>query len=239
MRTFRIRENGFREIRNQILFWSIPLLLIAAAFGVFISEYSFSNKAMSGTHDLPLVIVVIIGVMAFGSYKGIKRQKIIYDTYLLKIDHNCIIREQGNTPAINISLSDIKSITKTNRGGLVIKGNSSSDLILVPAQINDMEGLVELLTSKSDININTAKSFLKRLMIPLLIFLLSSMGTLYISTNKILVSMSGILLLAFLIWSFISIQKNKNIDNKTRKSSYWMIMLVITIIMIMIGKLMK
>ena len=62
------------------------------------------------------------------------------------------------------------------------------------------------------------------------------MATTYISTNKIVVSVSGILLITFLIFSFIKIQSNKNLDSKTRKSSYWVIVVILSLIGIIASK---
>jgi hypothetical protein len=237
MRTFQIKENGFKDIRKQILIWMIPLLLIAAAFGVLISEYNSSNKTVSNTHDLPLIIAVILVVMTFSLIRVIKRQKVIFETYKLIIDDVRIIRQQGNTPDINLGFSEIKSITRTSKGGLVIKGNSPLNMILVPAQLDDLPSLEKLLLENCNIQMSVSKPLMQRLLIPFTLFVLGLMSVIYISDNKILVLISGIILLPIMIAGFIKLQTNKNIDNKTRRSSYWMILMFLIIIGIVIKKM--
>ena len=43
------------------------------------------------------------------------------------------------------------------------------------------------------------------------------MGAVYFSTNKIVVATAGTILLAFLVYAFFEIRRNKNIDEGTRK----------------------
>jgi hypothetical protein len=237
MKTFRIREKGFKEIRKQILKWTIPVLLFSSGVGVCIVEFGNSKTGNSNSYELPLVILIIAGVLIYATNKAIKSQKVIYESYLLKILENGIVREQANTPAITISFSEIKSITKTNQGGLVIKGSILSDMILVPAQLDDMEGFTKTLQSNAGVVISESKPLIQRFIIPLVLLVLVLMATVYISTNRILVLISGLLLLPIIILSFIKLRTNKNIDNKTRRSSYWLILVFLSIIGIIVKKI--
>ncbi len=238
MNEFKIKENGFKEIRKQILIHTIPLVLIAAAVGIVISEYGSNNNAGSEINVLPYVIPIIIGALALGLNKGIKRQKVIYESYNIKIDDTCIIREQANTSSVRILFTDIKKITKTNQGGLVITGNNSSDILLVPSQIDDMASLENILQANCTTQIIISKPLFQRLTIPLSLAILGLMTTTYISTNKLLVSVCGTTMIIFMILSLINIQTNKNIDKRTKRSSYLVIIVILSIIGIMVNKLM-
>ena len=235
MRQFRIKENGFKEIKKQTLTRTVPISLVAVIVGLVAFEYSYNGT--SNLNVYPYVIPIIIGALAFGLNKGLKRQKEIYDTYTLNIDDASITREQANTPSIRLLFSDIKKITKSNQGGLVIKGDGLANSILIPSQINDLVNLETTLKEKCTCGIINSKPLIQRLMIPLVIAVLGLMATLYISSNKVLVGFSGIVLTGIMIWSFIKMQTNKSIDRKTRKSSYWVIVVILSIIGIMIYKI--
>lgn len=236
MKEFKIKENGFNEIRKQILVRTIPLVLISATFGLVIVEYNSANSGHPEVNVLPIVIPIILGAFAYGIFKAVKRQKRIYETYVVKIDDSCVIREQGNTPTIKILYTDIKKITKPIQGGIVIVGNNSSNVIFVPAQIDDMSGFEDTLLANSTVQMSQSKPLIQQLMIPIVLAIVGLMAVTYISTNKILVTISGTLLTAIMIVSFIKIQTNKNIDRKTRRSSYWVIVVILSIIGTVISK---
>lgn len=239
MKQFKIRENGFKEIRKQILMRAIPITLIAMAVGLVIFEFNPTNNYASDVNVYPFLIPILIGVLAFGLNKGIKRQKAIYDTYTLEFDDEGVTRNQINTPSIRLAFNEITSIKKSNQGGLVISGKSQVNSIIIPAQIDDMTTIESILKENCTIQIGISKPLIQRLIIPFLIVVLGLMAVTYISTNKILVSISGTIITAIMIWSLIKIQVNKNIDKKTRRSSYWIILVILSILGIMITKLMN
>jgi hypothetical protein len=237
MRQFRIKENGFKEIKKQTLIRTIPIVLLAVIVGLIAFEYSYDDRGSSDINVYPFVIPIILGALAFGLNKGLMRQKDIYNTYTLKIDEESITREQGNTPSIRLLFTDITRITKSSQGGLIIKGNSNTNSILVPLQIEDLVGLELLLKDNCSCEIIVSKPLIQRLMIPLVIVVLGSMATLYISSNKILVGFSGSIVSIIMIWSFIKVQTDKSVDSKTRKSSYSFLGVILFIIGIMLYKL--
>ncbi|MEI6062201.1 MAG: hypothetical protein WCR72_15980 [Bacteroidota bacterium] len=239
MKQFKNKKNGFKEIRNQTLIRTIPLLLLAAVGGILISEFNQPNTSASDINILPIMIPIILGALAVGMGIGIKRQKAIYETYELIIDEISVTRSQSNTPTIKILFREIKKITKNNKGGIIITGNNLLDKIIVPSQIEDIEGFENILQANSPVQISRSKPIIQRLLLPLVVVQIGLMATVYISTNKLFVAMSGTVLFVFLLGSLIMIQKNKNIDKRTRRSSYWIIVVLLSIIGIMINKLMN
>lgn len=121
MQQFKIDKNGFKEIRKQVIIRSIPLLALAATAGIYMSLKN-SNDPQSFRNVLPVVIPLAIFALVFGIFKGINRQKLIADSYLLTVTDNLITRKQHNTPEISIYHNAIREITKNNNGSIVIKG---------------------------------------------------------------------------------------------------------------------
>ncbi|WP_343694148.1 hypothetical protein [Flavobacterium sp.] len=80
--TFKIRENGFDEIKKQLIIKSISFSLLALSFGFAIVYFNSGNKEdlyMSLPFSLPILIIALL----FGLRTGFRRQKNIFETYKL------------------------------------------------------------------------------------------------------------------------------------------------------------
>ncbi len=222
---FNIKENGFDEIRKKVLYRTIPIGIIAAAGGLSISLFN-SNGQTTDVNTLPFVIPIIIGALAFGLFKGLKRQKQIFNSFTLTIDESAVTREQDLTPIISIPIGEIQQIVKSSKGTFVIKGNSPQDVIGIPSQIENPETLESILSELSNITTSDDKSFVQKYQwaFPLLTVVL--MVVTYLSTNKILVGITGTTLIIGLIYSLVTSQQSKHIDKKTKRSM-WMVLIVL------------
>lgn len=232
---FKIKESGFEEIKKQLLIKSLPILLIAMSFGFAIVFINTKEKEDLFT-ILPFMIPFLILSMGYGISKGLKRQKIIFQTFKLTFSENNIVREQENTPIITIPFADIQSIIKDKKGGYAIKGKTVVETILVPAQIDDKENLEIVLNQIKPIEQLTQPSFDEKYRIPMLLLMLISMATVYVSFNKILVGICCVVVCTLLIRSSIQILKSKNIDNKTKRGAYYSLVVLASVIGVTILK---
>ncbi len=226
---FQIKENGFKEVKKAMLIKSIPILILAAGAGVAIS-YLNPNGPPSDVNVFPFVIPIIIGALVFGLLKGINRQKGLFESFKLIINENEIIREQVNTPTISIAYNDVKSIIRNPNGILTIVGNSTSDIIGVPSQINNLEKLEQLLTQVQPITDSDKKSWLVKYKGLIIILMLGLMACVYISKDKLLVGLTGTILILFFGYSFYEVRRNKNIDKKTKNGMWWLLLALFFII---------
>jgi hypothetical protein len=236
MEQFKIRKDGFKEIRKAMLIKAIPISLIAAFGGLTISHFN-TNGQQSDVNIFPFVIPLVLGVLAFGLYRGVNRQQEIFDSYILTLDNNGITREQHNTPTITISNADLSEIIKNSNGSFTIKGNSTVNVIGVPSQIDDYEKLEKLLSGIRQISTKTNEPFLQKFRGLLSILTIGLMAAVNISKDKIIVGVSGTVLLAVLGYSFFEIQRSKNIDRKTKKGMWWLILVTASIFGVMYYKL--
>lgn len=216
----------------------IPLILLSGTIGLLIFVFSSANTAQPEVNGLPFLIPLLLVFFALGVINVLNRQKAIYKSYELKIDETGITRHQSSTPTISLLFSEIKSITKSKQGVYVIAGNNRTNMIIVPAQLEELDVLMNIIQANCGLPISSQKPLMERLALPLVFVVLGLMATTYLSTNKILVAVSGLLLIALMIYSFINLQTNKNIDNKTRRSSYWMIVAILVITGMIASKLM-
>jgi hypothetical protein len=226
---FQIKENGFAEIKKAMIVKTIPIAILAAGTGLAISHFN-TNGQSTDVNILPFVIPIIIGALAFGLFKGINRQKGLFESYKLTINENEIVREQNNTQTISIPRDEIKSIIRNPKGILTIVGNSNTEIIGIPSQINNSEKLEQILSEIKPITDSDKKPLTEKYKGVLIILMLGLMATVYISKDKIIVGITGTILILFLGYSFYEVRRNKNIDKKTKNGMWWLILVLLSVI---------
>jgi hypothetical protein len=235
MQQFKIRKDGFKEIRNQILIRTIPLILIAATAGIIISSVNSGEK--DSEIILPIFIPLVVLAVGFGLYRGVNRQKELFESYTLNFTNNHVTREQLNTPEISIDFNDIKEIVKNRNGSFTIIGMSRTDLICVPSQIENYDQVVERLIQIRPISGKSNSQSLQKYQGILVILVIGLMVCVYTVTNKVIVAVAGTLLLGLAVWSVFEVKKSKNIDDKTKRGMRWIWFVMAAVIVIMVMKL--
>lgn len=233
---FKIRPDGFNEIKKKMLIKAIPISLIAIAVGLTISFFN-PNTQNGNINILPIVVPICLGALAFGLFRGVNRQKELFESYTLTIDDNFVTRQQKNTPTIQIPISDITEIIKNQNGIFTIKGKLSSDIIGVPSQIDNYDKLENILTQIRPLIQGTTISFLQKYRGVFPLLTLAIMATVYLAKDKIIVVTSGTIFIGLMIYSQITIQKSKHIDSKTKRETLWIIVVTASVIGIMYYKL--
>ncbi len=121
---FKIKENGFSEIKPSIL-RIIPLLALPLIAGLAIKSKGFTTK----TDILVIAVPIVVGIFVFAVFIGIKRAKKQFESFKLIITENEIIRKQiyVRIKEITIPINEVESVTKNKKGGITIKGKSNSN----------------------------------------------------------------------------------------------------------------
>src|SRR5262245_17658783 len=143
MHSFKIRPDGYKDIRKKMLLWVIPVMLIGVIISYLIalqSNGSDVSAAYNSNNYLDWLVyiipfVVILGAASFGMYRSLGRVKKMFASYELLITDNLISREVTNTPTISIYLNEVQEIIRYRNGSYMIKGAKANDLIIVPKQI--------------------------------------------------------------------------------------------------------
>ena len=190
MQTFKIRQNGFKEIKNKMLVRIVPIMLIAVTGGIVISTTNSTGKT-GEINTLPFVIPIMALALGSGIYRGVNRQKKLFDSYTLTITNNLITREQFNTPTISIYFTDIKEIVKHKNGGFIIKGKDARDLIVIPSQIDNYLQLEETLQEIQPIVTKESILFLQKYQWLAGLLTVGLMICVYTVNNKIIVALTG------------------------------------------------
>lgn len=250
MLTFKIRPDGFKEIRKKILLFSIPGAIIGLGIGgitAYTGTMNRSNYVTPGyvaDHSMDpinliayLPIVVFLAILGFGITRTLKKVKKTFESYELTISENLIAREQLNTPTISIYINEVQEIIKRRKGGFYIKGEKDRDLIIVPKYIENPEQLeIALEKIRPFVSKGKGANQLKWQSI----LSLASLGlliTVNVSFNKIVVAIAGTLFLGLTIYNFIQAQKSKNIDYRTKRTRWISLVLSFFVIYIMYIKL--
>lgn len=235
---FKIKENGFNEIRNAIFIKTITLMLLAVFCGLAIVYFNTKGK-QTDLSFLYFLIPILLSALSIGIYRGVNRQKEIFNSYMLTFDNNGITREQLNTQTITISYIDIQEIIKNSNGSFTIKSNLTVNMIGVPPQIEDYNKLEELLCRIKHISTNKSNSFLQKFNLLLPVFTIGLMVSVYISQNKIIVGVCGTILILVLGYSLFAVQRSKNVDVKIKKGMGWLILIIVYILWAIYLKLVR
>ena len=238
MEQFNIKQDWFKEYRRAIIIKAASFILLAILGGLAIS-YFVINRQHDEVNIYPIVIPMVLVMSIFGVYQGIKRQRKIFDGYRLTIDNNSITREQYNTPTITIPLADISEISKHPKGSFTIKGNSTINAIYIPTHIENYEKLEQLLSEIKPVSYKDKKTLLQKFEGLLIILTIGLMVVVFLINDKIIVGICGTLLLMFLGYSLFVTQKSKNVDKKTKKGMWMVIVVMVSIILIMYAKIMR
>lgn len=222
---FTINENGRKALQKTTLKRTFVIVIPLIITVILINYYQRGGQ--SEDLILLLLLIPIIGsAMGIGVFIGMKRQKKAFESYTLTISDQEIIREQLNTPTISIPFADIKSIDRNAKGFTIRSSSSAKDIIQIPAQIDNIEELGVLLSQIQPIGGEVEKTLIEK---HSNLFTILSTGLVLAtlaSNNKSVVSICGVLVLLLLGYSFYELQTSKNIDRKTKNTS-WVILLVL------------
>jgi putative effector of murein hydrolase LrgA (UPF0299 family) len=90
-----------------------------------------------------------------------------------------------------------------------------------------------------EVKVQAGKSILEKMALFIAPALLGLMAAIIVSTNKYLVLISAVIVTITFGWTLYEIQINKNIDVKTRRSSWAMIIVILVIIAIAYSKVLN
>jgi len=151
-------------------------------------------------------------------------------TYKLIITEDSITREMLNTPTISIPIAGVKEIIKSANGAYTILGDSKINAIGISTEIEHKEELEQLLSAIKPLTVKTSTPWHQTYQLPIAFVVLALMfasfyvGNLYVST------LCGVLFSSFMIYSFIVLQKSKNIDIRAKRLSYFILIPLLSVI---------
>ena len=230
MNSFTTRSGGFPGIRKKILRRMLPVFLVTIAAGTSISLYKSGNDTYSAMNVIYYYIIGGLILFCWRVYREISKRKKIYETYTLMIDDFSITREQHNTPAITTYIDNVTDIVKNKDGSFIIKGKSASEIIGVPAQMDNYDELERLLNQIKPVTADTKSLRGLKMRAWLTLVGVALMIVVNAVNNKTVVAIAAPVAVVVLGWNFIAVQRNKNVDHTSKKMSWIMLLVIASII---------
>jgi hypothetical protein len=233
---YRIKKDGFKEIQRRLITQQISITLFVISITIFI-YFSNINSLKTENVFLPIVLILVPIFLVLSFKRTIKTHKNAFESYKINIDEHNIIRENQLLGSKTIPKNQILSISKQKNGDLTIMGDNHLGFINIPAQIENYTEIEQILNQIQPImNIEKENLWVKYASyFNYLIFILF-IGVFFLK-NKIIVALSGSILIVFLMGSFIYVMKSKLIDKKTKKLFWGVFILILGIMGAMYTKL--
>jgi hypothetical protein len=225
---YTIRPEGFNEVRNKILTKLIPLFILAISVGTYTS-FSNLNFQDGDYTSLYIAIPVFLIYGLFSISRSLNRRKKMFESYSLSIDENSIWRDIKDTPSIHLYRSEVEQIQVLPNKVILIKTREKGNMIYVPAQVSNYDDLVNVLSEIKPLEQSDSILKKQRWSILASIAMLGFLVLTFTSSNKFIVTFSGVGLLILSILLLRKVKGNNNIDYKTKRGLnwYWFLMAVI------------
>lgn len=229
---FGLTRAGIRDILRKTFNRVFPLILVAALGGITIPimrEVKDGQKDSLNLFDLiPVGIVAVFVTIAILRTK--KRLENIYRDYRLVFENNAITRTAPGMQALAIPFDDIKQVKKTPMGGFAVVGSSRLNTLFIPAQIENIERVEEILKGIPSVTITEKYTLLEKLGLPIVASMLILFGAFILSDHPVVILSTGIVLSGGLTWSFIIAQKSKMYDQTSKNKSWLSLFIALSIL---------
>jgi hypothetical protein len=237
MPQFKLSPEGFATVKKRSVIRFAIIFIICASASLLIGNQRGKVDEDTSLVINGLLLLVLLVVFTFSFRRSLKQVKELYFSYTIIIDGATITRLQQNTPTVTIPYAGITSISKLANGNLVINGTNRGDVIYIPPSLEGLEELEGILEGIQPISQKSKLPFVQQynLVISLLVVVL--MICVYVVNNKIIVGISGAIVSLALVWGLYDIQRNKNIDRKTRRGALWALVVLFSVVTATIIKL--
>lgn len=220
MATFQLRPHGFAKLRKTTLARIVPLtvLILGGGIGLFWLA-SRQNEDLAARHDHTNPYVFILPLMAiigvFSIRSTLRRQRTFYESFLLTIEDDAVVRSMTGHPLIRISREEIRAIERTPNA-FVIKGKEQLSHIHIPLHIEDPERVESLLARLAPIEHVPTKKRWRLLLLPLMLVVLLSMAGIVGASAKWLIALSASIFFPMMIVSLVFLFRSKNVEYRTK-----------------------
>lgn len=223
MPDYKNTPEGLVKLRKQLISKLTPLLLIAVIGGVAISY--FNNDKKDGPLAWLIMLVLMLIFLVYSLAKGIKMQKGLYESYVLTIDEDRLSRRQTNLSELTILFSEISTISEDKTDNLIVT-DVDQNKIVISSYIQGYERIKALLQSIKPISPAISKNFLQKYPLLSPVITIGLMAAVYLSNNKIVVGLCGVILIGLMTWAFYKIRISEQLDSRIKRSSLWLLLVI-------------
>lgn len=227
MAIFKLNPNGFSEVRNKTIINSSVFGLSAGAAGILIS--SQSNDPQPGSIYISIfMMLMLLGIVGNTQIKIIKRLRQQWESYQLTINDENVIQTQAGFPDMEIPKAEIREVIEFLGGAIIIKTALQESFIAIPSAINDREDVLRELSSIVEISRQqTSRYGIYNLLTSIITFGLMVLH--FTTRTKVILIITGVILVLGLAYSYATIQNSSHVDQKTKRWSHAILFLIISL----------
>ncbi|MDH4471060.1 MAG: hypothetical protein QE487_00545 [Fluviicola sp.] len=224
---FGITSAGIRDILRKTFNRVFPLILVLVLGGITIpilQEIKMGEKENLDVFDLiPVGIIAVFLLISI--FRTKKRLEKIYSGYSLTFENESITRTAPMMPTLTIPFQEITQVKKTAMGGFAVIGSLRLNTLFIPAQVENIERVEELLIAIPTVTITEKSTLLEKLGLPIVLSMLLLFGAFILSDHPVIIISTGTTMCIVLIYSFVIVQKSKMYDQHSKNKS-WISLLV-------------
>jgi hypothetical protein len=235
VRTYHLAPEGFGAARNKLLRQRISLFAGLVVFLLAVQYKEFGDNWRQGPITSLLsalvVILIVLGALVRGVFKGVKRNQESWISYELVIGEDFLIRRIKDFPELEIQRHEVTSI-KESAAGLHVATNLKDRAIGIAPALIDYEDAKERLShwmvpvQESQQGWMSPTRWMWRL--PLLFLFL--FGCFYLTTRSWIIIATGMPLLVGLFWSLWFIRKSVQVSAHMKRLSLFIFLPLLAIV---------
>jgi len=239
MEQYRTDPTRAQEVRRALLRRMVPMLLLVAVMVTLIMTYLPSREGTGENgHIVTLVLVPFFAVLGIYSVRKVLNQQVgMFLSFTVTLEHDRVTRHIDGWPPLSITHATLKRIEEQPDGTLILHGEGVQNVIGISKYMADLNTLRERLAQLHPITAVPAKGNSLLWTLGYGIFVMVLMAATYVSENKLVVAVCGSLGLILLLGSLIMIQWSKHVDLKTKRTSWFVLLILPALVYLMYHKL--
>lgn len=227
MKEYKLSENHIKLEKRKSVILALPIILIAILSGLIVGGYE--NGFQELIIVLPMAIILIVIAVIIGLKFGNRINNDTLTSYRIELYENKIIKYQKNILTIELEQTEVISITEYTNKGIMINTENKAKNIFVPVFTEEYSEIKESLSVW--MNIKEGKNKNEQLLRNITGFG-TAIGFMVVMLfeNPYIVIPVGIIMIAVLIWSIVTIFRNPHIDRRIKKNTLFVIVPILVIL---------
>jgi hypothetical protein len=227
MPSYHLKPQGFQAVRRKLILRFS--LLVPLLVGVVLFTLWFQSKGEADLLNLCLYIIPIaMALTGFTLWRSLMKSRNVWETYELSLFGATMTRSQGNVPTATYDLqNDLISINENSEGILMLRFNNPDILLVIPKAIENRDDLVKRLREFSEIGTTDEYGKMVRFSWLLQLLVLAALAAFYLYDGKWIVGISGTVLMAYLLYTFVMSQRSTVISTSQKRNTYALLIFLI------------
>lgn len=221
IRQYRLPPDAVGEVERHLRKTALIPQLSIIAVVILVSTLLFARRAPDMKAVLPFAgfAALFLTYVAFMSPRRMHRRLVkCWDTYVLEIGPDYLLRKQGETPDLRMSFAEIRSIERQPGQGLRVIGTSRYQVIGIPESIEQFEEILHTVTPLAPATPPRADRTLRANIVMGLGF--AAYMTMLWSNLPWVVFPLATAVSSLLVWRFVVLQRSPNVTRSARRTGW-------------------